>query len=503
MAEPLAPPKVSRTVVWLAAVAAVEAALFVWKSGHFFNGDSLFFFSHRLESWSDVVRVFSGPDHLWQYRPLTFVLFSFVLHPLFGLDPTGYNLVPLAVHFANTILVYGIVSELVSGRRAALIAAFFFGTHPVAFYVTYGVAFLPDFSYAFFYLLTVWLFLAGRRPERRRIALLAPACFGLSLLCKEAAVTLPFVLAALALGRASAPPFSVKARLPAAARALGPFFAIEAAYLAFHWFTKGGSIYPAGLTHPHHGELSLAVLASKYKYLKWTLGLPDGLVFEFQGWVNYLLAAAIAVVAGAFALELGRWVRERRPELVLGISWFVIALSPVLVLRNLTMHHNLYVPLVGAALMVGVWLDRIGADPSGARSLRRGFIVAAAAAVMVAATVHHNLGAARSSWIAEASAIAEQSLADLRRQRPDLPEGASLYVLNSTERDLAWFYDYGSLFRLFYDDPTLRVTFATPDDPQLDERIAAEKPIVLVFDGRRLTDVTHRAATQSAAGSAP
>jgi len=78
--------------LWLAGILAAEAILFLWKFDHFFNGDSLFFFSHRIEGWGDIWRIFRGPDHLWQYRPLTFVIFSFFLHPLFGMDPLGYNL---------------------------------------------------------------------------------------------------------------------------------------------------------------------------------------------------------------------------------------------------------------------------------------------------------------------------------------------------------------------------------------------------------------------------
>jgi len=148
----------ARKYLWLLGILVAEAVLFGWKCHHFFNGDSLYFFSRQVGSSADVWRVFKGPDQLWQYRPLTFLIFSFFLKPLFGLNPLGYNIFPLFVHAANTLIVFGILRTLRLAERAALLGTFFFGAHCVAFYVTYGVAFLPDLSYSFFYLLSVFFF---------------------------------------------------------------------------------------------------------------------------------------------------------------------------------------------------------------------------------------------------------------------------------------------------------------------------------------------------------
>jgi hypothetical protein len=198
------------------------------------------------------------------------------------------------------------------------------------------------------------------------------------------------------------------------------------------------------------------------------------------------------MVALPFAWGLCRSLRARRPELFVGLAWFVIPLAPVLVLRNLTMPHNLYVPVIGVALLFGAWLERIGAGAGASGRLRQRAAVAGFVAVVMAASLHHNLRAVAHSWIAEASQIAERSLAELKEQRPRLPIGASLYIINGTSRDLAWFYDYGSLFRLFYGDPTLRATFAPPSDPSLGEFADTQKTVILHYDGRSLVDVTDR-----------
>ncbi len=484
----------SRRSFWLCAIIAVEALLFLWKCNHFFNGDSLFFFSHEIRSWTDIGRVFKGPDHLWQYRPLTFVIFSFFLKPLFGLNPLGYNIFPLLVHAANTLLIFGILGRLGATERAALLGAFFFGTHSTAFYVTYGVAFLPDFSYSFFYLLSVFFFARYLSSGARINLTLSIPCFLLALFCKEAAVTLvPVVLAAAFFwgkqGFRMPQESPVRAANVALRRTL-PFLIIGAAYLTFHWIAKAGQIYAPGAAHPHHSEFSFYALHMKYKYLKWSFNLPDGLVFNFEGWVNYLIALALLFFAIPFVLSTIRrlWTRDRLAWF--GCIWFLVALSPVLFLRNLTMNHNLYVPLAGLSLVFGDWLDRVlermaCVSRAWARATVSAFIL-----IFVAAVFFHNLRAVKDSWIAAASSIAETSLRDLKRQRPTLPNGATLYIVDkSSLGGLQWYYDYGSLFRLFYPARALDIQFINPGGTLPGRNEMPRGAIILEYDGSHLAEV--------------
>jgi len=482
--------------LWLAGILAAEAILFLWKFDHFFNGDSLFFFSHRIEGWGDIWRIFRGPDHLWQYRPLTFVIFSFFLHPLFGMDPLGYNLFPLLVHGANTLVVFGIFRAMGLKERAALIGTFFFGTHSVAFYVTYGVAFLPDFSYSLFYLLSVYFFMRFLRAGLHRVLALSVLMFLLALFCKEAAITLPAVIFTIAfLWDGESLCLRRRAFGAALRRCIGksfPFLLLGGVYLTFHWIVKAGQIYAPGTNHPHHFELSLYSLHLKYKYLKWAFNLPDGLVFRFDGLTNYLIALAVLVFVIPFAFGTLRRLWSLDAPAWCGSIWFLAALSPVLFLRNLTMHHNLYVPVVGLSLLMGIWLDGVverfaAAGMATGRRLAPAFV-----AVCMAAVFFHNQNAVRDSWIAEASAIAESSLEDFQALRHSISDGSTLYIVDkSPERrgDLQWFYDYGSLFRLFYPAKVLDVHFIGPGGRLPARSEMPPRSVVLEFDGSGLSQV--------------
>lgn len=484
----------SRKNLWFAAILAAEAILFLWKYDHFFNGDSLFFFSNGIHSASDLWRVFQGPDHLWQYRPLTFIIFSFLLKPLFGLNPLGYNLFPLFVHAANTLIVFGVFRELGLAQRAALLGTFFFGAHSTAFYVTYGVAFLPDLSYSFFYFLSVFLFARYMRREEAAALAFSVLCFILALFCKEASITLPVIVFAIALLlgeqrlRMDRKPF-----LRAVRTALGKtlaFLVVGFAYLGFHMAVKTGQIYAPGIDHPHYSELSIQALQYKYKYLKWAFNLPDGLVFRFEGVINYLIAAAVLVFAIPFVLSTVRRLLALDRLTWCGWIWFVVALSPVLFLRNLTMHHNLYVPVVGLALLFGDWMSRASASLEGDKWLKPRAAVACCVVVLMAAVMFHNIEAAKDSWIAQASAVAKTSLEDMKRLRPVLPDGTTLYFVDeSSLGSLRWYYDYGSLFRLFYPAKSIDVQFVDRGYSLPDRHKMPAKAFAFRYDGSRLTEI--------------
>jgi len=402
------------------------------------------------------------------------------------------------VHGANTLVVFGILRKLAIEERAALLGTFIFGTHCAAFYVTYGVAFLPDFSYSFFYLLSLFFFLKFLRAGMRSALACSLLLFILALFCKEAAVTLPAVVFAIAFlwGKEGfLPPLGAIGR--ALRLSLGrtfPFLLLGTVYLGFHWIAKAGQIYAPGTNHPHHLEFSLYSLQLKYKYLKWAFNLPDGLIFRFEGLANYLIAVSVLVFVIPFALATIRrlWILDRLAWC--GSIWFLVTLSPVLFLRNLTMHHNLYVPIiVGLALLMGTWMDEVAGRFAVTGGASGRWVIPAFAAAFMAAVFFHNQHAVKDSWIGEASTIAEASLRDLKLLRPTLPDGSTLYFVDKSPTprgELQWFYDYGTLFRLFYPAKSLDVRIIGRDGKLPNRKEMPKQAIVFEFDGSHLSEAT-------------
>ncbi|MBI3268334.1 MAG: tetratricopeptide repeat protein [Planctomycetes bacterium] len=135
-------------------------------------------------------RIFSSPYFRGQgYRPLTVLSFA-VDYRLYGLAPTGYHVTNVLLHTVNALLVLLLARKLFGPCLLADATALLFALHPVHAEPVAGIAQRDALLSAGFYLLGWLLYLRGDRPGLAG-ALLA---YGLGLLAKEDAATLPVVL---------------------------------------------------------------------------------------------------------------------------------------------------------------------------------------------------------------------------------------------------------------------------------------------------------------------
>ena len=136
-----------------------------------------------------------GPVPEFLYRPLYVAIFP-VFYFLFGLEAWAYHLLGLAVHMANTGLVW-LIARRLSGRLAvAHSAAFLFGLHPTyapaVAWITNNVAVFAMCSS----LSSLLLFLTYLEGGRRRQALYGASFVAMvvAMLLHPEAVVLPLIL---------------------------------------------------------------------------------------------------------------------------------------------------------------------------------------------------------------------------------------------------------------------------------------------------------------------
>ena len=166
--------------------------------------------------WDDSIltgsKAVADPAGLWQlwfvpetydlrntneghYWPIVYTTF-WLEHALWGFDPTGYHVVNLLLHVANTLLLWRLMRRL-AVPGAWLIAAVF-AVHPVHVESVAWVMGRKDLLSALFYLaafLTWTRFAAAPRRGRYRFAFATLVLFVAGLLCKSIVVTLPAALA--------------------------------------------------------------------------------------------------------------------------------------------------------------------------------------------------------------------------------------------------------------------------------------------------------------------
>lgn len=476
MVIPQAVPSRRAVLLSVAFILVLEIALFAPSFGMFFCGDSLYFLSRRVESSEHLQYLFTHLDSLQSYRPLTHVVFTYLMYPLSGLDPRGYHLMSLGAHLLTSLLVFALLRLLVRSPAAALAGLFYFGAHGVNFYITYDATFLPDFGMgltAAGSLLAYALSLRRNSPwwKAASVALFVPA-----LLFKESAVMLPVGLAVVHLLARR------EERPPAVLRSLLPHLAVTTGYLGFQLYLHSGWLYPSAVG-PYRLSFAPGTLVLKLKYLPWLFNLPADL--ERRGW--RILPPAILMLP-ALAWIFGRlregWRADRRALLLCG-GWAAAALLPVLFLTQVPMKHNIYLPVLALAMALAISVD--GTAWAGKPMRRRGAWLVLPMALAVAVQVHADL---RYSWVGEGSRVAQQSLEAVRRAYPRLPPGAVLYLLPARIRgNISWYFDGGALFRLFYNDPTLHMRFADLRDPLPDDH-RRRTVLIFRFYKDRLYDVT-------------
>jgi protein O-mannosyl-transferase len=334
-------------------------------------------FLHDPRHWFDVLTFRVLAMDVFDFnRPMQIA--SLMLDATFwGKNPFGYHLTSVAIHVANSVLVWMLVREVTGrapgalqaapamvggfvGQIPALLAALVFAVHPVVAEAVCDPSYREDLLVTLFSL--VALLLAMRHdPETggwdvpRAIACVV--CSLLAVASKESAFATPLILAASW--------WLFRRKEPAAfwAATIVGSLVVTVAFLAARLLLEPATsvIYDS---KPGYlgGSLGQAVLIQPrlFAFYLQLVAFPVNLCADYGGEsVRHLsLAAALAALLGAGAAGALAARQDRR-------LWFAYAvvLLPLIAVSNLIPIYRpfadryLYYPMVGVALVVACLLD--------------------------------------------------------------------------------------------------------------------------------------------------
>jgi tetratricopeptide (TPR) repeat protein len=188
----------SRWRVWLFVLILVVATIFAyrpaWHGGFLWDDDAYVTNNELLTAPDGLRRIWFSLDSPSQYFPLVYTTFRFE-HALWGLNPSGYHLVNIALHVANALLVWWLLARL--NVPGAWLAGAVFALHPVQVESVAWITERKNVLMGFFFLLTLiaWtVFLDERTNRSWRFYGLALGLYGLALSAKTTACTLPAAL---------------------------------------------------------------------------------------------------------------------------------------------------------------------------------------------------------------------------------------------------------------------------------------------------------------------
>jgi protein O-mannosyl-transferase len=303
---------------------------------------------HSVAAWLDAM-----PG----IRPL--LKLSYMLNWIADPGPFGFHLVNVAVHAANAFLVYCLLRRLRTGQRsgdwAPLVGALLFALHPIQ---TEAVTYICGRSVslmALFYLGSVQAWLHNDRDGAAGgWRMLSAALFGLAMLVKETAITLPLALLLLD------------------ANAAGRHFRVTQMLRRQAWLglVLIGALAAIALspTYRHLLDVSIATRslvdnlltqANAICYLAGQLLAPWRANVDPDLPVLTTLTPAVALQAAAIlaALVVGLVNLRRRTWLSFAILWFFVHLLPtnsLLPRLDVANDRQLYLASIGPFFAIGV-----------------------------------------------------------------------------------------------------------------------------------------------------
>jgi hypothetical protein len=451
----LAPEKAS----FLVCLGLLEYLVFSDCFSLFFQGDAQFYMAHRFRSWGEYFQALHSLDVANWYRPLASQTIPSLFFPWFGLDPYGYHWIVFILFFLTTCAAFLFLQQLTGRFVVAATGTLFFSIHSINVYVTYDFAYAPELLYASFYLLSCVAYLRG--ADSHPWYILSLLFFVLALMSKEAAVTLPgnILLLTLLFGTDRNP------------KRLLPFLAVFALYYFYivRFLKVGAGDYALAI---HNGLLPR---------------LQDSFLLAFnlrRGYMAYTVAIAALFVA---AYAIGSLCGSRRRYTLFGLSWFLIALSPMLGIVKFFETYYLFLPLIGIALIAGesfAWLHAGIAR----FSPRVAFAVVCLGLTpfVVSARVNAQAELLAVTALGFGGRVAENAARALKRSHPAMQKGATIYIINPDRPDLMRLFGISSLFKLVYDDDTIDVRYSSLGQTIPEDALKSSKLAVMRYENESL-----------------
>jgi len=142
----------------------------------------------RVRNLSQLVQTL-----LDSYRPVRNISYA-IDFLLWGLRPFGFHLTNVLIHAANAVMLFLLIRRFSEKLSTAAVAALIFAVHPIQTDSVSYVSGRRDVLFTLFYLAAFHAYLSYRAKESRTWFVLFLCFWGLSLMSKEMAVSLPLVI---------------------------------------------------------------------------------------------------------------------------------------------------------------------------------------------------------------------------------------------------------------------------------------------------------------------
>ncbi len=286
------------------------------------------------------------------YRPLVPLSYA-IDYSLYPHKVMGYHITNLIFHIANALLVFFLILLITKERIVAFFTALIFLVHPIQTEAVAWISGRPNVLFLFFLLLSFIFYIRYIKFHKILLYFISLLLFICSILSKEMAAVLPFLLVLYDWL------YEKKERITAKITRYLPYILIAGSYILLRLNLTGrfsqttyltGGFYTTFLTMirgiAHYIKLLFCPVNLCADYMKF----PISISFKEPG---VLISASFLLILIMAALSL----KSKIKHISFSMLFFFIALLPVLnivPIRILIAERFLYLPSVGFALSVAV-----------------------------------------------------------------------------------------------------------------------------------------------------
>ena len=412
-------------------------------------------------SYGELFRLF--PQATYNDRSMGDVLVK-ALYTLFGLEPQGYHVVFVAIHFFNCYLIYKIMKIVLFDKYqekaylGAVIATGVFGIYPVSLMAPSWIAAEFDVICMPLYLLAIYCFLQYIAKEKKNLWYAAGViiCYYLALRSKEMAITLPVLFVMYELYRKWTKDRTYKVSKLS-------WVTVVIMILYFGMIISGEKLPDMNENHPYYqsfNPIDMLIVAIKYLFFYFDWGTGNFSFIEFSK--NSVVGVVLFI--GIVIYSVFKCIKDKEFGLILSIICIGIALAPVLPMVNTQHRLYFYMPSMYIGLMFALVLLELFAKCSDKILY---YIAISFVVLIYLCNFLPGPVAYKNMWLhfCKKDAFAIEYIKEIEAP----PKGSTVYVKGASEGYNVFFYGPGNSLRLFWDDKELKVELVDTFPEDIDE----------------------------------
>lgn len=388
------------------------------------------------------------------YRPISLQNYFFIASSIFGANSLGFRFTTYVLFLLSAFLIAKVIAKITKSNSAGLLVASIWVTSSIHFLALTWIAAAYMIIGTFFFFLTSYIFLKFLKTGSIIFYAASIFSFILTVGSFEFSITWPAIFALYCA-------FLLKKPALQTIKLFWPFLAISIIYLVLRLlFIKVPQIPEYTVT------LNIESARAFFWYILWSLNIPEEfkkqvvdnvLIFnskfsqEFYPLMLKTFFGAIAImilVISALAISIKRKLKINNRLVVFLLAWFLIAISPVLIIPNHTFIMYLTLAAIGLYALIA-YQASIANDKLLALLI---IVIWLWSSTTTLAFYKHNF------WMVQAQKTAREFAANMKKQYPTLPTGAIVLYPLQSQHELQALLENHAL-RAIYNDKSLVIYY--------------------------------------------